>query len=169
MAIFKAPLTRLLKKAFPAEDTPDPWDEETDKAVRGRETTAVCHEVPRTWRERNLAVSKLWLSVGGLRQHHAVSLHLLNRSLLSLRSRRNRSPHPFKGSRHWNHRYLAIWAIRSDLLGFSFLCLDQAAKRSQSLKWKHNICHAAITEITTALQCGSRRSQRSRKHNFRRE
>ena len=42
MAKFKAPLTRLLKKAFHAEDTPDPWDEETDKAVRGRETTAVC-------------------------------------------------------------------------------------------------------------------------------
>ena len=42
MAIFKDPLTRLLKKAFPAEDTPDPWDDETDKAVRGRETTAVC-------------------------------------------------------------------------------------------------------------------------------
>ena len=42
MAAFNGPLTRILKKNFPAEDTPDPWDEETDKAVRGRETITVC-------------------------------------------------------------------------------------------------------------------------------
>ena len=157
------------EEGFPCGRYSRPVGRRNGQGCEGPRNNCCLNEVPRTWCERNLAVSKLWLSVGGLRQHHAVSLHLLNRSLLSLRSRRNRSPHPFKGSRHWNHRYLAIWAIRSDLLGFSFLCLDQAAKRSQSLKWKHNICHAAITEITTALQCGSRRSQRSREHNFRRE
>ena len=55
MAKFKAPLTRLLKKAFHAEDTPDPWDEETDKAVRGRETTAVCA------RYLELGANETWL------------------------------------------------------------------------------------------------------------
>ncbi len=140
MATFKAPLTRLLKKAFTAEDTPDPWDDETDKAVRDRETTAVCTRclepgANETWLCRNCGFPS-----GGY----------VN-----------------------NMPYLYIFSIgaffRSDLLGFSFLCLNQAAKRSQRLKGKHNICHAAITEITTALQCGSHRSQRSREHNFRRE
>lgn len=58
MATFSAPLTRLLKKAFSAEDTPDPWDDEIDEAVRTKESTAICSKclepgADETWLCRN--------------------------------------------------------------------------------------------------------------------
>ncbi len=39
---FNGPLARVLQNAFPVNDTPNPWDDEIDEAVRGTETTAVC-------------------------------------------------------------------------------------------------------------------------------